>query len=73
MSEREAPRHYLLDENYQRSEAERYDRIARERSNGRKAGCEECNRRDATHSPGLCRICARKLTVELNYLTSERT
>lgn len=60
--------HYLFDEKYRRAEADRYERIVNERRNGRRAGCLECNRRDAPHSVGICRFCARKLESELRYL-----
>lgn len=60
--------HYLNDPKYRESERKRYEQIDRERRNGLRAGCIECNRRDARPSVGVCYVCERKIRAEHAYL-----
>lgn len=60
--------HYLNDPKYREEERKRYDMIDRERRNGLRAGCIECNRRDAHPSKGVCWVCENKLLREMQAL-----
>lgn len=60
--------HWLNDPEYKRSEQARYEMIDRERRLGVKAGCLECNRRDAHPAIGICFRCEAKLRAEARYL-----
>lgn len=59
---------YLRDPKYQEDERKRYENIDRERRLGVRAGCIECNLRDAHPSVGVCHPCERKLRLEAAYL-----
>lgn len=60
--------HWLNDPEYKKSEQNRYEMIDRERRAGLRAGCTECNRRDAHPSIGICYRCEAKLRAEARYL-----